>query len=447
MSADLLAEFGQTEVLAGEDGRKAHELSSDSRQNTGALVALVPEAPEQPVNPEKGDSLPGNIRRTDDGGADILFDASVDQYDFDDDFGDFEDAKQDMTQGQSTNLLDGTVSKELSKELSIGPAVQTQSLLDVNAPNDLLRSRSSQNQVRDHEFEWGAFSVAVSEESPKKVSLHTYREASNHEQAPGKDETAEVEEWQPFEHDEAETSVQNIDAAQISTQPSVAETMLRLNSSPHRLHPGEPASIIPLKDERRPTNIPPPAILLQLLPRVYEDLVDANRMHEPTQCCNAMLQAYTVTSHIIAGRGLRWKRDSLLSQSNKIGPAVTGGKGGGMKLAAIDKTESLKEEREVADVVQAWEKYAHVFNSTLHKAGFRRPLMTLSGRPRLRPAKGPEALTSRYSCALCGLKREERVIETDTNVDDLFGEFWVDYWGHRHCKEFWQKNRALLPQR
>lgn len=444
MSADLLAEFGQTDSLAGKDGRKAYELSSNSRQDNEVLIAIVADAPEHGANSDEGDRLPGNTWHRENGGVNVLFDASIDQSDLDDDdFGDFEDAKQEIPQGQPMDLLDGTV----SKEPSTGPNVQAQSLLGTKAPGDPPQSQSSESQNKDQELEWGAFSVATSKEKPKEISLHAFSGASNHEQVSTLDDTADVEEWEPFEYDEAETSVANTLAAQIPTHPGMAETSVKFNNSPRRFPSGETAATIPLKDERRPINIPPPAILLQLLPRVYENLVDVSRIHEPAQCCNAILQAYTVTSHIIAGRGLRWKRDNILSQNNKIGPAATGGKGGGMKLTAIDKTESLKEEREIADVVQAWQRHAHVFNPTVHKAGFRRPLMTLSGRTRLRPATGPGALTSPYACALCGLKREERVVETDINVDDLFGEFWVEYWGHRDCRDFWQKNRALLPQR
>lgn len=417
MSADLLAEFGQTGSSTGEDGRKAYELSSDSQQDKDVLIAIVPDAPQHATNPDKGDSLPGNIWRTDNAGADVLFDASIDQYDLDDDFGDFEDAKQEISQGQPMNLLD----------------------LKANDPPKLS---SSGNPNRDHEFEWDAFSVAVTKERPKEVSLHASTEASNNEQAFTMDE-----EWEPFEYAEAEASAQNTHATQIPTQSSMAGTMSKLNSSPRRPPVGETTPAVPLQDERRPVNIPPPAILLQVLPTVFENLVDISRTHGPARSCKAMLQVYAVTSHIIAGRGLRWKRDSILSQNNKIGPAAAGGKGGGMKLTAVDKTESLKEEREVADVVEAWARYAHVFNSTLHKAGFRRPLMTLSERTRPRPVKEPGVLTSQYACALCGLKRDERVVETDINVDDLFSEFWVEYWGHRDCKDFWQKYQALLPQR
>ncbi|KAF7510594.1 hypothetical protein GJ744_006206 [Endocarpon pusillum] len=443
MSADLLAEFGQTGSSTGENGRKAYEPSSDSLQDKDVLIAIVPDAPEHAANPDKGDSLQGNIWRTDNSGADVLFDASIDHYDLDDDFGDFEDAKQETAQGQPMNLLDGTVSKECSSGLTVQP----QSLLDLKGPNDSLKLSSSESQNRDQKFDWDAFSVVVEKERPKEVSLHASTEASSNEQAFTTDATAEVEEWEPFEYGEAEASVQNTHATQIPTQSGMAGTMSNLNSSPRRPPLGETTPTVPLKDERRPVNIPPPAILLQVLPRVFENLVDISRTHEPARCCKAILQTYTVTSHVIAGRSLRWKRDSILSQNNKIGPAPAGGKGGGMKLTAVDKSESLKEEQEVADVVEAWERYAHVFNSTLHKAGFRRPLMTLSERTRPRPVKGPGVLTSPYACALCGLKREERVVETDINVDDLFGEFWVEYWGHRDCKDFWQKNQALLPQR
>ena len=118
-----------------------------------------------------------------------------------------------------------------------------------------------------------------------------------------------------------------------------------------------------------------------------------------------------------------------------------------MKLEAVDKSESVKEEREIVDVLQVWDRHAHLFKLTLTKAGIRRPLMTLSAQLRARPAKGPGVLSSPYPCALCGLKRDERVAEPDTNVDDSFGEFWIEHWGHLECRDFWQQDTAFLPHR
>lgn len=118
-----------------------------------------------------------------------------------------------------------------------------------------------------------------------------------------------------------------------------------------------------------------------------------------------------------------------------------------MKLASIDKRESLKEEREVADVLQAWQTHAHSFNSTLYKACISRNLPALSAKPSLHLAKGPAVLTSPYACALCGLRREERITQVDVEVNDSFGEFWIENWGHLSCRDFWYQNEASLPQR
>lgn len=180
---------------------------------------------------------------------------------------------------------------------------------------------------------------------------------------------------------------------------------------------------------------------------VFRNLDDTSHAGSQPQSGKTILQTHKVACYLITGRSLRWKRDSILSQNTRIGPAAPGGKTGGMKLTAIDKSESLKEEREVVDVVQAWERHAHFFNSTLHQAGLRRPLMTLSERLSARPIKGVGVLTSQYPCALCGLKRDDRVSEASINVNDSFGEFWIEHWGHRDCKDFWNKNQALLPHR
>lgn len=40
-------------------------------------------------------------------------------------------------------------------------------------------------------------------------------------------------------------------------------------------------------------------------------------------------------------------------------------------------------------------------------------------------------------CIICGLKREECVGKVDFEVEDSFGEWWVEYWGYRVCKNFW----------
>ncbi|EGE02453.1 hypothetical protein TEQG_01489 [Trichophyton equinum CBS 127.97] len=57
------------------------------------------------------------------------------------------------------------------------------------------------------------------------------------------------------------------------------------------------------------------------------------------------------------------------------------------------------------------------------------------------------ALKSAHACALCGLKREERVARVDDGVSDSFGEWWLDHWGHADCEAFWKSNAAKLDHR
>lgn len=430
MSADLLAEFGRPESAAGDDSRKLSELIGTSLDDF-----------EPTEFAGQRDECQASLWRTDDNGTTVLFDASIDQYDLNDEFGDFEDGEQEGLV-QPENLLHDDV---LEKTPSAA-AIPLQTLLDLEESTDSPHP-SNHNDKQDHEDEWGDFSAAVSTEKSRQTKDGAAKPGANFREALPIDETLEKEGWAAFEDGEGANFTQYSQITVPIRPRATHESRLHSSSQPQVLSSTERASAITLKDESRPTNIPPPAILLQALPRVFENLADVGIVQEPMQCARAILKAHNVASYLMAGRTLRWKRDNILSQSTKIGPAVAGRKGGGMKLAAIDKTEGLKEERELADVVQAWEKHAHVFNSTIHKAGIRRPLMTLSGQFRPRPAKGAGVLISPHACALCGLRRDERVLEVDHNVDDLFGEFWIEHWGHHDCRDFWHENQDILPQR
>jgi hypothetical protein len=56
------------------------------------------------------------------------------------------------------------------------------------------------------------------------------------------------------------------------------------------------------------------------------------------------------------------------------------------------------------------------------------------------------AETAAKACFLCGLKREERIVRVDFDVEDSFHEWWVDHWGHRACRNFWIEHEAALRQ-
>ncbi|KAI9852671.1 MAG: hypothetical protein M1838_006128 [Thelocarpon superellum] len=234
----------------------------------------------------------------------------------------------------------------------------------------------------------------------------------------------------------------------------------------------------------RPSNIPPPSILLLLFPPLFKrplstavasiKAVSASSLPSqcaPTSCAldlDGHVLAGTTAARIIAGRKHRWKRDPILAQATKIGPAASssGGRGAGMKLTSVDKAETAREEREVAEVVAAWKLHVGRLRSALASAS----TAISTGSNGLSPSnrtKTAQALpdlqatipitvatvgsgggiSAAHACALCGLKRDERVAKVDHAVEDSLGEWWADYWGHVACRAFWERWRGELPQR
>ncbi|KAG6206882.1 hypothetical protein E4U50_004049 [Claviceps purpurea] len=209
-----------------------------------------------------------------------------------------------------------------------------------------------------------------------------------------------------------------------------------------------------------PTNVPPPAILLSsfsellssgdvLFKALSGQTANAKQQILSSPKTVAFLQGYiliaTTAARIIAGRKHRWHRDKILAKSMSISAA--GSKG--MKLAGLDKTQSAREDREAADVVVAWKEYVGRLRSAVAaansagKASLKVPELTES--PQIQTAKMVPTATK--SCIICGLKREERVVRVDFDVEDSFGEWWVEFWGHRACKNFWVQHEEKLRQR
>ncbi|TVY89464.1 hypothetical protein LAWI1_G005797 [Lachnellula willkommii] len=214
-----------------------------------------------------------------------------------------------------------------------------------------------------------------------------------------------------------------------------------------------------------PSNIPPPSVLLTLFPPLFDlprTTLFTTLSTQPFPLKNRILsdpstltflRAYlllaTVAARIIAGRKQRWKRDTLLSQAMKIGPS--GGKGG-MKLAGVDKAEVAREEREAADVVRVWREQigrlrsaVAVANSSIKDGGSHLDIPEISENMPVRVQEG--GLVAAKQCVVCGLKREERVAKVDVRVEDSFGEWWVEHWGHRACRNFWLEHEAKLKHR
>ncbi|KAG6058589.1 hypothetical protein E4U32_004556 [Claviceps aff. humidiphila group G2b] len=209
-----------------------------------------------------------------------------------------------------------------------------------------------------------------------------------------------------------------------------------------------------------PTNVPPPAILLSSFSELFSSgdvlfkalsgqTANAKQQILSSPKTVTFLQGYiliaTTAARIIAGRKHRWHRDKILAKSMSISAA--GSKG--MKLTGLDKTQSAREDREAADVVVAWKEYVGRLRSAVAaansagKASLKVPELTES--PQIQTAK--MVPTAAKPCVICGLKREERVVRVDFDVEDSFGEWWVEYWGHRACKNFWVRHEEKLRQR
>jgi hypothetical protein len=227
------------------------------------------------------------------------------------------------------------------------------------------------------------------------------------------------------------------------------------------------AAPVEAADVPPPANIPPPSVLLTLFPNLF-DLPQSTLFNpvasQPFSLKNRIisdpntiqfLRGYlliaVVAARVIAGRKLRWKRDTLLSQAMKIGPAAAGGKGG-MKLTGIDKAEASREDREAADVVRIWKDQVGrlrsavaIANSSMHNTTEHLAIPDLSETMYVKTHAGGQI--ARKPCVVCGLRREERINKVDIDVEDSFGEWWTEHWGHRACKNFWLKHEPILTQR
>ena len=216
-----------------------------------------------------------------------------------------------------------------------------------------------------------------------------------------------------------------------------------------------------------PTNVPPPSILLSLFPQL---LGSANTyLFKPTSgqpasvkervlsdpAAARFLRGYlalaTVAGRIMAGRKLRWQRDKFLSQGMAISAAAAPGGKRGMKLSGVDRAQAGHEDREAADVAAAWKALVGRLRSAVAAANSgeeeksRLRVPELADGLAVRTAKG--ALTAPRACVVCGLRRDERVAKLDFEVEDSFGEWWVEFWGHRACRNFWLEHEARLRQR
>ncbi|KAF2159532.1 hypothetical protein M409DRAFT_60744 [Zasmidium cellare ATCC 36951] len=385
---------------------------------------------------------------------DVLFDAeNLSEHDDDDDFGDFEN---------STSPVVAVVppSEPVAKQAS--PTMPSMDLLglDDNLKPITQIGRSRSDSLRKANEILG----------PTKTSNHS-RTSSLIDDNPWDDfETqpstepsvtntakpeAEDDAWDDFETAEPVSNALPVVASQ-TTSVSVPSLHSRATSE----------SALP------PTNIPPPAILLSVFPSIFLPAQDAlfqplSRLdhsqrqellaHPAThQFLRSYLETSLVLARIIAGRKLRWKRDQILSQSMRIGQAGASGKSG-MKLTGVDKGEATKEEQEAQEALRLWRAQSGKLrgavttasSASAGKASKLPPMPEISDQMPVRTLKAVEGgFTAPHACALCGLKREERVAKVDIDVDDSFGEWWVQGVDmHLACRNWWEEHKAKLKSR
>ncbi|AEO57674.1 hypothetical protein MYCTH_2304112 [Thermothelomyces thermophilus ATCC 42464] len=225
-----------------------------------------------------------------------------------------------------------------------------------------------------------------------------------------------------------------------------------------------------------PTNIPPPAILLSLFPSLldlaqhallkplltlppsspaYQRVLAA----EPTyDFLRGYLALAAVAARLITGRKHRWHRDKFLAQSMSVSAACGVGGQRGMKLACVDKAQTAHDDREAAEVAAAWKRGVGRLRAVVAGVNAARGAGGGAGRG-VAALRVPEVAvglavttakgvpTAPRACVVCGLKRDERVAKVDWEVEDSFGEWWVEFWGHRECRNFWLEHEKKLRQR
>lgn len=476
MSADLFEAFVGTQ----EEGHKEHapqqssvllQLESFSRSSDTWQPWPITTEPTTQWPPEHQAQ---NLWETDQDGNEFLFDASQDDIDpvvsaADDDFGDFEEVANSHVETSTPNVepvsatldlltLDesDTKSQALRATKDDYPAYPKSLDKDIQSstkPVALVDQHQSSPPVLDLDDDWGDFESTeaphvagsrprtpkIPSASPSKQIQQRIRPAQvknedrtvphshNVRNEPSRPDPLDDELWDDFETSEA---------------GNVTPT----NKSARRTSVVDASQSISFTEIRtRPTNVPPPAVLLAWLPRIFSKLASQSRQTDTSlECGKAAVQIYRVSARVIAGRAARWKRDSILTQSMRIGAA---GRSGGMKLTVLDKGESRKEDQAAAEVITSWGRVSHLLNAAMARAKVQKPPMALSINLAARSVAGHDVVSATHVCAVCGLRRNERVIGIDVNVSDTFGEFWIEHWGHKDCSDIWYTFNDVLDRR
>jgi hypothetical protein len=394
----------------------------------------------------------------------VLFDASdedSDEGDLDDfdDFGDFEQAGpivhtpapaekpvqpaeidllglNDDTTFQSVQNTKGNISQQVKSDHSVVKkqvrTVQTAEMDLLGLDDDIsIQKVTASTEKKADPLTFGQTTA------PKPQQRRQHEKPNSQPEESPKDET-----WDDF-------SAWDEDSSEPINKPAqeVKPGRLQVEKSGGIALPLLKGSSDSSKIDRPPTTIPPPALVLSLFSTIFEMVEKELLQAISTQTADVRkevlcsprtltyLRGYhailVVCAHVIAGRKLRWKRDTLLAQSMRIGSASSG-RLSGMKVTSIDKSEVSREDREVAEVLRIWNSQVGRLKAIIAEAK-KESGEQLPSIPELRetmPVKVASELEGGVSgvksCALCGLRRAERVGKVDVEVEDSFGEWWVD---------------------
>ncbi|KAL8785127.1 MAG: hypothetical protein Q9213_003545 [Squamulea squamosa] len=349
------------------------------------------------------------------------------------------------------------------------------SFQELNAPLKLAipQDDSSGNVVNNEPVEstpitaWPSYGRDRAKSFGKPLPLSPYTE--------GEDDWGDFEKESYADTVEDEPAVRTITHARAASNREVKQDALldlmdsfELTISPSAAGTAAPKASKPYTANPAPSNIPPPSVLLSIVVTIFEGLPDeirnivssisASLMNDASPPGESLFETLLnklammiASARILAGRKLRWKRDTHLAQRMSIGPA-NAGRAGGMKLTGVDRTESRREDQEAAEVVRLWKQQLGGLKSQIAKINaqqseVRLTLPEYADNMPIRVAKlGEGGLAAPKCCFLCGLKRDERVARLDVNVEDSFGEWWVDHWGHVDCIRFWEEHKDSLKQ-
>ncbi|KAG9789911.1 hypothetical protein ABEF93_005929 [Exophiala dermatitidis] len=438
MSADLYAAFmaGGNDVPQTSKGSSGQSDVQTSHRTDQGAVTVQPSYNTPRREFYKQDAPP--LWQRDRNGADVLFDA--DQPEPDDDFGEFESvgdsnsglpqvdvARQDEPPPLLPDLLGGDDASYAPRRVANATAYPQ----DQTVQNQQTKKDSKGPSWED---DWGDFEQTGVGEQP---GLEQSANQGNAEPFTGSDSIVDAAEddWEPFSDGEPEKK-QNTARAPTKNVSTLAQ--------PVQAAPSPAPSAAPAFE--RPTNVPPPSSLLQLLSSACQTIHNHNTGHvkPKAELASQVMGVYRTACRVVAGRSLRWKRDTILAQSVRIGQA---GKSGGMKLASLNKNESAKELRDAEEMIHDWSNYLHEFKSILAQAHFPPHRLRISSTSTIQTLKYTSGKDSTKQCAVCGLRRTERLPEVDVDADDIFGEFWTEHWGHKECYDFWYTYKELLGHR